>query len=53
MKVLKGIRVYPKKKKKKKEKKGKKRKEFEGVVSVLAMISITWVAGLMAKVVHK
>ena len=52
MKVLKGIRVYPKKKKKK-EKKGKKRKEFEGVVSVLAMISITWVAGLMAKVVHK
>ena len=48
MKVLKGIRVYPKK-----GKKEKKRKEFEGVVSVLAMISITWVAGLMAKVVHK
>ena len=50
MKVLKGIRVYPKKGKKRKE---KKRKEFEGVASVLAMISITWAAGLMAKVVHK
>ena len=51
MKVFKGIIVYPKKKKR--EKNEKKRKEFEGVVSVLAMISITWVAGLMAKVVHK
>ena len=48
MKVLKGIRVCPKK-----GKKEKKRKEFEGVASVLAMISITWAAGLMAKVVHK